>query len=107
MEKINVSVTRDSVCMGDDISAPHKMEFSVSNNSEVEEIFQILKDKNYLAMVNGTLHSWTAKIFDNPVAKVSGDSRIAVFKSGISEQSKSYVIEGNMKIHFEYHASKI
>ncbi len=107
MQKIDISITRDSVCMGDDCLAPHRIEFSILEDSNLEEIFQILKDKSYLASVSGTTHSWTANVFDKPVAVFNGNSEIGCLKSGLSEQLRSHAIEGKMKIHFEYHAKKI
>jgi hypothetical protein len=105
MNEFFVEVERDSVCMGDDIDAPHSYIFKVPAHATLNEIFEHLARISYLATVAGRDHSWEA---------ISGNKSLALFKGNnlqpepsgtLSNSVSEYVSNGRLNIHFKYNSA--
>ena len=54
-----VRLTRDSVCAGDDVDAPHYRELRVPDQTAVEEIVSAIAKAKYLASISGGKATWS------------------------------------------------
>ena len=105
MSKLQVQVTRDSVCMGDDIDAPHSYSFSLNSSVTLAELFSHLERKNYLASVAGFNHTWSAIINMRTVASFKGNNKKPEPNKTLSLPITKYADNGSVKIKFKYHSS--
>jgi hypothetical protein len=64
---IRIKLTRDSVCAGDDIDAPHERIVEVYSFTDTHSFVNQFAT-GYLPSVNGYGHSWTAYLNGNPIA---------------------------------------
>jgi len=70
--KIMFRLTRDSVCMADDVDAPH--EKFVELPSAIDPMILALKAANeYLPKVSGNNHIWTCLLNSKPIATLHGN----------------------------------
>ncbi len=105
MDKLQVQVTRDSVCMGDDVDAPHSYHFKSEISSTLAEVFAHLERKNYLASVAGLNHKWSAIINAKTVAFFNGNNKKPEPISTLALPIEHYANNGSVKIKFKYHIS--
>jgi len=75
MSNCLINAERDSVCMGDDIDAPHSYSFKISANATLNDVFEHLARKHYLASVAGKNHSWEAIISNESLALFVGNNQ--------------------------------
>jgi hypothetical protein len=94
--KIEVKLTRDSVCAGDDSDAPHERLVEaysfVDPDAFVEQFWT-----GYLPSVNGVGHSWTVSLNGKAIALIT--------TSKIETMVASIDFEDANVIHFEYHSA--
>jgi hypothetical protein len=95
--KIQAILTRDSVCAGDDVDAPHEERVElVAHTGPVEFLEQF--SAGYVASVNGLGHSWTAYL---------NGTAIAVFRvNGIEPLVSALSFADDNTIFFEYHSAR-
>lgn len=105
MDKLKIQVTRDSVCMGDDIDAPLSYTFSSESSSTLTDLYSHLAHKNYLASVAGLNHKWSAIINAKTVAIFNGNNKNPEPNETLSLPIAQYANQGNVKIKFKYHSS--
>lgn len=99
---IELIVTRDSVCAGDDCDAPHKARFFIDEVTPISNLVSYLRENYPLSSVYGGHLTWTLK---------SG-SKIAMFSEGWSDlhflvpeeaSCRSYASEDKaLHVHFDY-----
>jgi hypothetical protein len=75
MDEYLIKVERESVCMGDDVDAPHLYSFKVPCDFSLDDVFRHLAGKHYLASVAGRNHSWDAIIGKKSLAKFLASNR--------------------------------
>lgn len=94
--KIVVTMTRDSVCAGDDCDAPHEKKIEVHSFLD-PEAFANAMSSGYLPSVAGIGHSWFCVLNGVKIAKI-GHSGIwpLVRESPFSEENR---------VHFVYHSA--
>lgn len=91
--QVTVTLTRDSVCAGDDCDAPH--EKKITMHSFVDPIaFAQHASSGYLASVDGVGHSWVCLLNNTPIAEIT--------HKGINALKRETVLEENNKVHFRY-----
>jgi len=95
-EKVMVHLTRDSVCAGDDVDAPHERTVQVRAFTDPMEFLDQFST-GYLASVNGVGHSWTAVLNGLTIGKMFVD-RIEPLVSTID-------LEADNELFFRYHSS--
>ena len=91
------NLTRDSVCMGDDVNAPHTKILSLSNYKISEHsIGEICL--NYLPNVAGVGHSWECHI-NNILIAIIRVEKIEIITDEI-------FLNENNEMFFKYNSSK-
>lgn len=107
MSNIEIQVTRDSVCMGDDVEAPHYYSFSADANTSLNTIFSHLSSKNYLASVAGRNHSWSAVVNGDVVATFLGNNQIPVPSDSLNLTISALSNQNRLTIRFQYKSAAI
>ena len=100
-----VKVQRDSVCMGDDVNAPHEYIFKMDQNLTLSFLFEHLKNKNYLASVSGKNHSWEAVINNQVVALFSGNNKTPESSETLEKKISKFSINNEVNINFKYNST--
>ena len=95
--KIQVVLTRQSVCAGDDCDAPHQKTVEVYSFVD-PEAFAREVSSGYLPSVAGVGHSWTCELNGVEIAEISHSGiRALVRESPFSEENRA---------HFVYHSAR-
>jgi hypothetical protein len=93
---IRLTLTRDSVCAGDDVDAPHERVIEIAAVSDAAALLEQVP-AGYLASVAGVGHSWTAILNGKPMARISINE---------TEPLVSNIeLAANNTLHFEYHSA--
>jgi hypothetical protein len=71
--RINVVITRDSVCAADDCHAPHERSVYVYSFTD-PEVFARETSMGYLPNVAGAGHSWSCHLNGKKIAEIKPDS---------------------------------
>jgi hypothetical protein len=103
--KMKVQLTRGSVCMGDDVEAPHFDEITVPDNSNIEEIVTSIAESNYLEDVDDRTWSIASNV---PFAIISGrwDENKVLPKYQILSFDELDFSNGVLKCHLNQHWMK-
>jgi len=105
MDKFQVHVERDSVCMGDDVKAPHSYKFNLPLNASLLDLFEYLEKKHYLASVSGVNHSWDSIINGECVATFMGNNNQPEASTNLANELSNYTKDGILTIWFNYNSS--
>jgi hypothetical protein len=96
--KIQVVLTRQSVCAGDDCDAPHEKTVEVYSFVDPEAFTREISS-GYLPSVAGIGHSWTCVLNGVKIAEIIHSGiRTLVRESPFSEDNRA---------HFIYHAARL
>jgi hypothetical protein len=95
--KIEVLLTRQSVCAGDDCDAPHEKTVEVYSFLD-PEVFAREISSGYLPSVAGIGHSWTCVLNEIKIAEIS--------HSGIRALIRENVFSEKNHAHFIYHSAQ-
>jgi len=94
--KIDVILTRDSVCAADDCDAPHEKSMRVHSFTDPEVLAREIST-GYLPNVAGVGHSWICVLNDTKIAEIKTDGiRPLVREASLGEANR---------IHFVYHSA--
>lgn len=66
-ETLTLIIERDSVCMGDDCDAPHRVSIQVPSESTLAQVLEIIQSRSYLAQIQGGRATWIVEA-DRPLA---------------------------------------
>ncbi|MBW2476617.1 MAG: hypothetical protein JRE63_04750 [Deltaproteobacteria bacterium] len=94
---LNIRLTRDSVCAGDDIDAPHQRTIKTHSFLDPVALASHLSSV-YLPKVNGVGHSWDCTLNGKTFASISMD--------GIVARVAEMQYDSCNHIHFAYHSAK-
>src|SRR5512138_573056 len=94
--KIQVVLTRDSVCAGDDCDAPHEKTVDVLSLVDPAE-FANEVSSGYLPSVAGVGHSWTCELNGVKIAEIA--------HSGIRGLVRECQFLDENRAHFVYHSA--
>jgi hypothetical protein len=94
--RVQIRVTRDSVCAGDDCEAPHEKTVSVHSFVDPTALVSHLAS-GYLPTVSGIGHTWDCLLNGILIATVS--------VGGISPHVAEVIFGENNDVHFAYHAA--
>jgi hypothetical protein len=90
--KIQVFLTRQSVCAGDDCNAPHEKMVEIYSFVH-PEVFAREVSSGYLPPVAGVGHSWTCELNGVKIAEISHSGiRALVRESPFSEENHAHFI---------------
>jgi hypothetical protein len=93
---LEIRITRDSVCAGDDCDAPH--EKTVSAHSFLDPVALTSHvSSGYLPNVSGVGHSWDCVLNGKVVANISRD--------GVEPRVANLQYDTSNHIHFVYHSA--
>lgn len=94
--RISVTLTRDSVCAGDDCDAPH--EKTLEEYSFLDPVaFAQAVSYGYLPSIAGVGHTWTCLMNDIRIAEIS--------TSGIRSLTPTTPFVDANRVHFVYHSA--
>jgi len=94
--RISVTITRDSVCAGDDCDAPHQKLLEVDTWVDPVAFTRAVSD-GYLASVAGVGHTWTCLMNNTPIAEIA--------HSGIRPLVRATPFSDVNRVHFVYHSA--
>ncbi|WP_345817731.1 hypothetical protein AAGS40_30515 (plasmid) [Paraburkholderia sp. PREW-6R] len=99
-----IVVTRDSVAAGDDIDAPHRLEFGISSDRAIADILRYVSQLSYLPSIVGGKATWSA-VSGRPLAVIAqqwaAPKPLSVLPIAFSDlDSRS----DGLYLHFNYHA---
>ena len=104
MPGITISITRSSVCAGDDVDAPHEKEIVVSPKLPTRIVITSILDSGYLPIISGGAATWVIK-GDGKIGVAAQQWRQPKFSidadSPIDETTRE-----KRKISFEYYDQK-
>jgi hypothetical protein len=93
---VGIKLTRDSVCAGDDVDAPH--ERIVKAHSFTDPIaFTLELSSDYLPKVSGTGHFWVTLLNGSKISTIQTDA--------IKPAIHSLEFQDKNNVHFQYHSS--
>jgi hypothetical protein len=96
--KIQVILTRDSVCAGDDCDAPHQNKVEVYSFIDPEAFVKEISG-SYLPTVAGVGHTWTCVLNGINIAEIKvSEIQVLVRETPFSLENHA---------HFVYHSSTI
>ena len=101
---ILINVERDSVCMGDEVDAPHAYKFKLSDEATLCDIFSHLEKKRYLARVAGKNHSWDALVNGKKVAHFKGNNQAPENSGSLGNPVSRLAKNGQLKLEFIYNS---
>ncbi len=101
---MKVIVERDSVCMGDDCSAPHQITYTVDDNETYIGLFKCLKKDNYFPSVHGNNVVWVMTNEDY-FCIFSYFTKTDKFSMGIVEKSLKTICRNSNKLKIKYFSS--
>ena len=102
MNEYLIKVERDSVCMGDDIDAPHEYKFNLPEEATLNQLFDHLAKKSYLASVAGKNHSWEAAVNNKIAALFKGNSKTPEPSKMLSTKISKLAQNGTINVNFKY-----
>lgn len=105
MAEYLIKVERDSVCMGDDVYAPHSYSFKLPEDASLGDLFKHLAGKRYLASVAGRNQSWEAIIDKKSMAKFMANNQEPEASANLSAKISKYVKEGSLHVRFKYNSA--
>jgi hypothetical protein len=97
MSRVSVTLTRDSVCAGDDGDAPHEKRIEIEASPD-PGIFARELASGYLPSVAGVGHSWDCQLNGVRIATIS----VAGVKARVP---RTPLAEPN-RAHFVYHSAR-
>ena len=95
---IQVVLTRDSVCMADDIDAPHEKIIEVPSFKDPKDFAKQLASNGYLPSIAGSGHSWVCELNGLKIA------RFGFFGVKALVRENAFLIEN--RAHFIYHSAR-
>ena len=95
--KLSIKLTRDSVCAGDDVDAPHKKTVTIPSFTDPVVLIQHLIS-SYLPSVSGYGHYWDAFL--------NGQKLATLRTEGIESKILCVEFQAKNNMHFKYHPSR-
>lgn len=101
---MKVVVERYSVCMGDDCLAPHARTYTVNDDATYMDLFEYLKNDNYLPTVSGNNVVW---VLTNEEYNCifSYFTKTDKFSMGLTEKFLKSICKNSNKLTFKYYSS--
>ncbi|WP_143018572.1 hypothetical protein [Cupriavidus sp. YR651] len=100
---MRIVVTRDSVAAGDDVNAPHRLEFSVSDCQTIDDVLRHISRLSYLPSISGGEATWSA-VSGVPLAIFAQQWQIPKLLTAPSmEPAKLDERADGLYLHFNYH----
>ena len=91
--KLSFTLTRDSVCAGDDCDAPHEKKITIHSFTDPKVLVRE-SSSTYLPSVDGIGHSWMCLLNGIKIAEIT--------HTGIRPMVRQIEFAEENKIHFQY-----
>lgn len=101
---MKIIVERESVCMGDDCLAPHMRTYKLNDDSTYMDLFDCLKNDNYLPSVSGNNVVWVMTN-EHYSCIFSYFTKTDKFSMGLEEKSLKAICKDSDKLMFKYYSS--
>ena len=100
---MKITVTRDSVCMGDDVF-DHTKQFVLPEDASYEQLYNELMKQNYFPSISGNNVVWVLcnKKYDCIFSYYTYDN---IFHCGLSEKDLCNIDDGTHSFHLKYFSS--
>ena len=103
---MNVYLSRDSVCAGDDVDAPHSKTISFPDGTAILDVLTQVAHSGYLASIAGGEATWSATS-NIPLAVVAQQWSKPKPLPALLYSSPALDVKDNaLRIHFNYHAQQ-
>lgn len=100
---MKIHLTRDSVCAGDDVDAPHARTMSFADEAPLDSVIDEIMRSGYLASIAGGKATWSA-VARHPIAVVAQQWSQPRFLPGhAANLSLLKGADGVARLHFRYH----
>jgi hypothetical protein len=96
MPKVEVRMTRDSVCAGDDCDAPHEKRMEIYSFIDPSQFAKEISS-GYLPSVAGIGHSWDCLVNKKNIARITC--------TAIEPLVRWVEFEEENEVHFRYHSA--
>ena len=103
--QIDVQVQRSSVCMGDDMDAPHAYAFTIDQDATLRDVLRHIAEHAYLPNVGGKNHSWSVWVGNEQVGTILGNSQYPVSSKRLDEPALRHATGGVLKIDYGYESA--
>lgn len=100
---MKVIVERSSVCMGDDCLAPHARIYTLNDDATYMELFECLKNDNYLPAVSGNNVVWVLTN-EHHNCIFSYFTKTDKFSMGLVEKYLKTICKDSNKLMFKYYS---
>jgi len=103
---MNVYLSRESVCAGDDVEAPHSETISFPDGTAVLDVLTQIARSGYLASIAGGEATWSAAS-NIPLAVIAQQWSQPKPLPALMYSSPALDVKDNtLRIHFNYHAQE-
>jgi hypothetical protein len=103
---MNVYLSRESVCAGDDVDAPHSETISFPDGTSVLDVLTQVARSGYLASIVGGEATWSA-VSNVPLAVIAQQwSKPKPLPALLYSSADLDVKDNTLRIHFNYHAQE-
>jgi len=97
-------VTRESVCAGDDVDAPHQITLSVPDKYTLEDIARAIQRAGYLPTIQGGKATWSV-VSGVPIAVMAQQWSEPKMLTSLDLVRKELDLSGStIRVHVNYHA---
>ncbi|GGZ82862.1 hypothetical protein [Algibacter mikhailovii] len=98
--KTSIIVTRESVCLGDDVFSPHESKFSLNKTDNLIQLTDSIIKMNYLSEVQSYRTPWLMLINGEEIAIFNKNSDKAKFLVTEKRFNESFKGVDLLKVHF-------
>jgi len=103
---MRIILSRESVCAGDDVDAPHSKTISLPTDMPILEVLSVISKSGYLARIAGGKATWSA-VSNVPLAVFAQQwSEPRALPAAHSQLEQMNFRDSTLKIHFIYHAQR-
>lgn len=101
---LNITVNRDSVCLGDDC-LDHRKKYKISKDATYIDLFNLIKEDKYLPNISGNNVVWVLKNSEYPCifSYLTFDDKLI---KNIEEESLTLICKNDKNLTFEYFCNK-
>lgn len=100
---MNIKVSRESVCLADDIY-DHSKTYQLNDNATYEDLLNMLKADKYLPKIYGNNVVWvlTTKHYECIFSYFTKTNKLSM---GLCEKYLKNICDSSYKMHFKYYSS--
>lgn len=101
---MKIKVSRDSVCLGDDVFDHTKIVDFENEDATYEDLFHVLKESRYFPSISGNNVVWVLTA-NGCECIFSYFTRTDKFSAGVTEKCLKKICEGSNEVHLRYYTT--